>query len=216
MGEDGKAAAVMRPRPPQSLFSIESAADGITFMPAPELLAWLTATFIEEGAPLENEDHAHLRYARLACLWTTVPNGRAGRTIVGQAEFGQNIGGMGKWQRGRAEQQILEWFGVWPDFLLTFFAPYCDQCSDVEFCALVEHELFHCGQERDEFGMPRFRKSSGMPAFALRGHDVEEFIGVVRRYGADSTGVRALVSAAAEGPTVAAANIGAVCGTCQR
>jgi len=205
-----------RPRPPQSLFSIESASDGITFLPAPELLEWLTATFIADGAPLQNEDHAHLQVAKLACLWTTVPNGRAGRTIIGQAEFGQNIGGMGKWQRGRAEQQILEWFGFWPDFLLTFFAPYADSCGDAEFCALVEHELYHCGQERDEFGLPRFKKSTGMPAFTIRGHDVEEFVGVVRRYGADAAGVRHLVDAASEGPTVAVADIGFACGNCQR
>lgn len=205
-----------RPRPPASLFSIESTTDGVTFAPAPDLLGWLTSTFIEEGAPLENEDHAHLRYAKLACLWTTVPNARAGRTIIGQAEFGATIGGMGRWQRGRAEQQILEWFGFWPDFLLTFFAPYADECGDAEFCALVEHELYHCGQERDEFGLPRFKKSTGMPAFCMRGHDVEEFVGVVRRYGADAAGVRAMIEATRESPGVAVADIATCCGTCQK
>lgn len=176
----------------------------------------MAGTFIDEGAPLENPDHFHLRFARIAALWTRLPNGRAGRTIVGQAEFGQNIGGMGKWQRGRAEQQILEWFGVWPDFLLTFDAEYAQTCEDATFCALVEHELSHCGQERDEFGMPRFKKSTGAPAFCLRGHDVEEFVGVVRRYGADAAGVRAMIDAAAEGPTVASADISFACGNCQR
>jgi hypothetical protein len=38
--------------------------------------------------------------------------------------------------------------------------------DDATFCALVEHELSHCGQERDEFGMPRFKKSTGLPAFS--------------------------------------------------
>lgn len=220
MDQDREAAiltrALARPRPPVSLFSIDSSIEGVRFVPAPELGAWAVATFIAEGALLANEDHAHLRYARLAFLWTTAKNSRVGRTIVGQAEFGQNIGGMGKWQRARAEQQILEWFDFWPDFLLTFFAPYADECSDAAFCALVEHELYHCGQERDEFGLPRFKKSTGAPAFTMRGHDVEEFVGVVRRYGADAAGVRALVDAANEAPTVAAADICAVCGTCQR
>jgi Putative phage metallopeptidase len=217
MAEDGKPAGLIgRPRPPQSLFSIESTADGVTFVPAPELEQWAFATFINEGAPLENPDHAHLRHAGVSMLWTSMPNGRAGRTIIGQAELGQNIGGMGKWQRGRAEQQILEWFGVWPDFMLTFFAPYADECGDAEFSALVEHELYHCGQERDEFGMPRFKKSTGAPAFCMRGHDVEEFNGVVRRYGADAAGVRAMIDAAAEGPTIATADIGFACGNCQR
>lgn len=205
-----------RPRPPASLFSIDSAIDGLTFVPAIDLETWLRATFIDEDATLCNEDHAHLRYARIACLWTTVENSRNGRTIIGMAEFGQNIGGMGKWQKARAHQQIYEWFDYWPDFLLTFSASYADACSDAQFCALVEHELYHCGQERDEFGLPRFKKSTGGPAFTMRGHDVEEFVGVVKRYGADAAGVRDLIEAATHPPTVAVADISSACGSCQR
>lgn len=205
-----------RPRPPQSLLSIEGAVDGVTFALAPDLVQWISATFLEEGAPLENPEHIHLRDAQIGALWTTVENGRNGRTIVGQAEMGQHIGGMGKWNRAKAEQQAMEWFGCVPDFIITLYAPYADQCSDASFCALVEHELLHCAQERDEFGMPRFKKSTGMPAFCMRGHDVEEFVDVVRRYGADATGVRALIDAAADGPTIAAAEIDFACGNCQR
>lgn len=214
MADDALIAA--RPRPPASLFSIENITDRVNFVPAPDLTEWMLATFISEDAPLHNPDHAHLAYARLACLWTTLDNSRNGRTIIGQAEFGQNIGGMGKWQKGRAEQQIIEWFDYWPDFLLTFSASYADGCSDAQFCALVEHELYHCGQERDEFGLPRFKKSTGAPAFCMRGHDVEEFVGVVRRYGADAAGVRDLVDAATQVPTVAVADISSACGNCQR
>jgi hypothetical protein len=141
---------------------------------------------------------------------------RNGRSIVGQAELGSTIGGMGKWTRARAEQQIVEWFGSVPDFVITLFAPYADQCDDASFVALVEHELYHCSQQRDEFGMPRFKKSTGMPAFCMRGHDVEEFVGVVRRYGADAAGVRAMIDAAAEGPTIASAGIGFACGNCPK
>lgn len=36
--------------------------------------------------------------------------------------------------------------------LLTFEAEYAASCSDAEFMALVEHELYHAGQERDVFG----------------------------------------------------------------
>lgn len=205
-----------RPRPPQFLFSIESVTDGISFIPAPDLVEWISATFLEEGAPLENPEHAHLRHASIGVLWTMVPNGRGGRSIVGQAELGQNIGGMGKWTRAKAEQQAVEWFGSVPDFIITLFAPYADSCSDASFCALVEHELSHCGQERDEYGVPRFKKSTGMPAFCMRAHDVEEFVGVVRRYGSDATGVTALIEAAQAGPIIAAAEIGFACGTCQR
>jgi Putative phage metallopeptidase len=210
----GEPGAVARPRPPASLLSIDGVVDGKSFVPALDLVEWISATFLEEGAPLENLEHAHLRMASIGALWTTTENVRNGQSIVGQAELGQHIGGMGKWNRAKAVQQAEEWFGCVPDFILTFYAPYADSASDATFCALVEHELSHCGQENDEFGIPRFKKSTGMPAFCMRPHDVEEFISVVRRYGSDAAGVRAMIDAAAEGPTIAAADIGFACGNC--
>ncbi|WP_412549259.1 putative metallopeptidase [Sinorhizobium medicae] len=35
-------------------------------------------------------------------------------------------------------------------------------------------------------------RACGSPVFTIRGHNVEEFIGVVRRYGADAAGIRAI------------------------
>lgn len=52
-----------------------------------------------------------------------------------------------------------------------------------------------------------------MPKLKLRGHDVEEFVGVVRRYGA-SEEVQAIIDAASEKPEVARLNISRACGTC--
>lgn len=213
MGEDGAETELNRPRPPEHLFSIENVLDGLQFVPAPDLVEWAFATFINEGAPLENEDHAHLRSARIGALWTSVENARQGRMVVGQAELGKPQGTMGRWARARAEQQICDWFDCVPDFILTFSAPFMVEQSDATFCAIVEHELYHCGQERDEFGMPRFNRM-GMPAFAMRGHDIEEFVGVVRRYGAEASGVAAMIAAAAEAPLIAAADIAHVCGNC--
>lgn len=199
-----------RPRPPQSL--TEHSVWG-EFRPAPELEAWARSSFIEDGAKLHNPDHTHLRFARLGFLWTNVPNGRGGRAIVGQCELGVPQA-MGKWAKARAEQQLREFFGPAPvDFVLTFDAHYADKCGDAEFCALVEHELYHAGQARDVFGAPAFKKAGG-PKFAMRGHDVEEFVGVVRRYGAAAAGVQPLVDAALMGPKVARAAIAGVCGTC--
>jgi putative metallopeptidase len=100
--------------------------------------------------------------------------------------------------------------------VMTFDASYASICSDAQWCALVEHELSHCGVERDVYGAPKFRKSTGMPAFTLRGHDVEEFVGVVRRYGAAAAGVQAMIDAAAGGPTITQADIDFACGNCKR
>jgi hypothetical protein len=198
-----------RPRPPPEVLDPL----GDAFIPAPELLSWAVETFIVEDAPLRNEDHAHLEHATLAFLWTGVSNVRQGRRILGQAELGQPRGTMGKWPKARAEQQLIGWFGDVPDFLITIEAANAEHCDDDEFCALIEHELYHCGQERDEFGAPKFTQD-GRPKFGMRGHDVEEFVGVVRRYGADAAGVRALVDAAMGKPAVARASIQGVCGTC--
>jgi hypothetical protein len=209
-----EASRLKRPAPPAAMLDPENF-ETPTFAPAPELETWLRSTFIEEGGPLQNDDHFHLRMAQIGVLWTSVENGRHGRRVVGQAERGEPAA-MGKWARARAELQIAQWFGAIPDFILTFDASYTAICSDAQWCALCEHELSHCGVERDMYGAPKFKKSTGLPSFTLVGHDVEEFIGVVRRYGADATGVRALVDAANATPTVAAAAIGAACGSCKR
>ncbi|WP_244622297.1 putative metallopeptidase [Bradyrhizobium ivorense] len=170
-------------------------------------------TFINEGSPLTNADHAHLSDARIGVLWTSVENGKHGRAIVGQAQL-CGAGGSDKWAKGRIEQQLTEWFGSVPDFVITLFAPFAAQANDATFCALVEHELSHCAQEVDEFGSPKFTRNG--PSYCMRGHDIEEFVGVVARYGADASGVRALVDAANAGPTIAAADITFACGNCQR
>lgn len=205
-----------RPRPPAELLdtSYDSERPLRRFAPAPELVEWITAMFVAEDARLCNEDHAHLQFARIGALWTNVPNSRSGRAIVGQAEYLRNAGGViGKWVRAAREQQLEEWFGEVPDFLLTFDADYAALCRDDELCALVEHELYHCGIERDADGAPRFSET-GQPIFGLRGHDVEEFVGVVRRYGADAAHVRELVEAAGRAPEVAPVSIAAACGSC--
>jgi hypothetical protein len=108
---------------------------------------------------------------------------------------------------------VEEWFGAMPDFLLTFSAPAAHDMDDASFCALVEHELYHCAQKMDQYGMPKF-KEDGSPSFAIRGHDVEEFVGVVARYGAIDPGVAAMVEVAGRQPLMRAASIAGACGTC--
>lgn len=110
---------------------------------------------------------------------------------------------------------MREWFGRVPEYLITLAADFCATCSDTDFCALVEHELYHVAQKRDAFGFPAF-KEDGTPKLGIVGHDVEEFVGVARRYGVgDPGGALASLAAAARGtPEVSRAKIAGACGTC--
>lgn len=205
---------MMRPQPPEEFVDFDDIDTIDRFESAPDLLAWIRATFLDEGSRLYNPDHQHLQQARLGTLWTNCDNSKQMRSVVAQAELMPPMA-MGKWQRARAIQQVEDWFEGMPDFLLTFSAPAAAGMDDTSFCALVEHELYHCGVKLDEFGGPKF-KQDGTPAFAMRGHDVEEFVGVVARYGADAAGVSAMIDAAQCAPLIGRAAIAGVCGTCLR
>jgi len=196
-----------RPRPPAHLF------DRLLqpFEPDQACEQWIRQTFINPDGPLFNPDHEHLQSAVIGVLWTIEQQTRHMRSVVGQAEITQFQGN--KWSRGRQEQQMVAWFGMVPDFVLTFDALFCEQCDDATWCALVEHELYHCGQQTDGLGTPKFRKD-GTPAFGIRGHDVEEFVGVVRRYGPTGR-VAEMVRAAQGEPEVKRVHIEGACGTCR-
>ncbi len=184
--------------------------------PDPELREWIYTNYIEDTGPLYSDDHDHLQHASIGVLWSTEPNTRQGRAIIGQAEIPAKSTMGGKWLRARVMQQLADWFGEIPDFLITLDANYCAVCPNVDFLALVDHELTHCAQDRDAFGMPKFNKQTGMPTFTMRGHDVEEFVSVVRRFGVGAAGAeaKALVEAAQSKPEIGAANIAKACGTC--
>nr|WP_199538428.1 putative metallopeptidase [Duganella sp. BJB475] len=180
------------------------------FAPAPEVLRWARAEILTEGGQLHNPDHEHLEYADIQFLWAPEGFQRKGRTVLGYCE--EVLFRCDAWQKGRQQQQMADWFGMVPQFLITLDARHCLGCSDVEFCALVDHELYHIAQELDEFGSPKFNKY-GQPALCMRGHDCEEFIGVVRRYGPGED-VQRLIDAASKAPEVAKLNIARACGTC--
>jgi hypothetical protein len=201
-----------RPQPPAEMFQLVGAP---AFVAAPDLARWALDTFIEDGATLQNEEHVHLQHAKLGFCWTCVGNSRNGIRVVGQCEIMPPMA-MGKWAKARAEQQIEEWFGYVPDFLITLDAYYAAQADDATFCSLAEHELLHAGQDRDIYGAPKFRKS-GKPAFALRGHDVQEFVSIVRRYGAGAAAgaTLQLVEAAKARPLIGSAQASQACGTCK-
>ncbi|MCP3791571.1 putative metallopeptidase [Pseudomonas sp. N2-11] len=195
-----------RPTPPADLLDQIF----LTLRPASEVWGWINAEILADTGSLHNPDHAHLLDANVQVLWASHSFAKQGRTVLGQAE--QVMIRAGGWQKARQEQQMREWFGEGPQFLITLAADYCAQCTDAEFCALVEHELYHIAQATDQYGAPKFTQD-GLPKLEMRGHDVEEFVGVVRRYGA-SHDVQQLIDAASRPPEVAKINIARACGTC--
>ncbi|KVU48209.1 hypothetical protein WK69_10905 [Burkholderia ubonensis] len=203
--------AQRRPAPPDLLFDDSNWIRNI--VPADGVAEWVNETFLRDGAPLHNPDHAHLIDADIAYLWAAVENVRQMRRVVGQCE--EVMIRAGGWQRARQEQQLCEWFGRVPAFLITLDAHYARECNDLQWCGLVEHELYHIGQRLDEFGAPAFTKG-GLPKLGIRGHDVEEFVGIVRRYGVGGGAgdTAKLVDAARRAPEVGHADIARACGTC--
>ncbi|PHN28956.1 putative metallopeptidase [Pseudomonas sp. ICMP 561] len=200
-----------RPMPPASLLELSDLSDfGIRLTPAPEVWEWLQAEILADTGSIHNEDHAHLIDADIQVMWASSSYGKQGRTVLGQAE--QVMFRAGGWQKARMEQQMRDWFGDIPTYIITLAADYCAQCSDEDFCALVEHELYHIAQAKDQYGAPKFTQE-GLPKLEMRGHDVEEFVGVVRRYGA-SPEVQELVDAANKPAEVGKLNISRACGTC--
>lgn len=206
--DDVKRALELRPAPPT-----EVARDvPQRFVPDSRFADWIKATFVTASGALANMDHEHLADASLGVLWTNAINVTKQRMVLATAEIPQTMGSA--WKRARAEQQVHDWFGAEIDFLLTFYAPDMAELDNRSFCAVVEHELYHCAQAKDAYGAPRFDQKSGRPIYAIRGHDVEEFTGVVRRYGATSPDVRALVQAANAVPLIGEKPIDLACGTC--
>jgi hypothetical protein len=194
-----------RPQPP---------AAGFMIMPAPELFQFAYKTFLNPESPLYNPDHRHLqsfRYPEIAFLWAGSGFIKQGRIILGETEkLMINASG---WKKARQELQMYEWFGDLPSFIITLSADFCRTCSDADFCALFEHELYHIAQKLDMYGTPKFNRNTGQPELEMRGHDVEEFVGVARRYGA-SDDVKRLVKVVNDGPELSRADIAHGCGTC--
>ncbi len=199
------------PEPPRSLLEVSGFPQ---FKPAKALNHFIAATILNEQSELFNQDHIHLIAADIGFLWTNWPNKRNMKRVVGEAEMPNPKGGA--WQKARAERQLMDWFGGIPDFVITLSADHRAECSDIEFLALLEHELYHCGHAVDAFGMPRFRRSDGRPIFGIRGHDIEEFNGVVRRYGADAAGMDRVefVNVVLQGPEIGPVRVRALCGNC--
>lgn len=206
---------LQRPMPPPYIGQFHDGSKwSVDFIPAPDLRDWVQRTFVAGTGPLHNPAHRHLDGADLEFMWAADGFERAGRTVVGTAE--QVSFRAGGWQKRRQEQQMCDWYGRVPGFLITISAGFALSCTDAQFCMVLEHELHHVDHATDKYGAPAFDRETGKPKLAIRGHDVEEFVDVVRRYGTGPSiqPLAALVAAAQAGPEVGEAAIAGACGVC--
>lgn len=202
--------AVDRPMPPAECAEDEPE----TFVPSVAFADWIRATFLLGDGPLANDDHGHLVDAHIGVLWTNAINVSKQREVIGTAEIpNANAGG---WRKARFELQLRQWFGSVPHFVLTFSAPECERLDDRAFCALVSHELYHCAQALDRYGSPKFNSVTGEPIYAIRDHDVSQFIGVIEQFGMTSEEERRFVRAALAKPRFDGPTIDIACGVCMR
>jgi hypothetical protein len=154
------------PAPSPSLLEIADLCySGIRLTPAPNVWEWIHAEIVTDTGSLHNEDHAHLIDAGIAVIWASSSFEKAGRRL-GQAE--QVAFRAGGWQKARMEQQMRDWFGDVPTFIITLAADYCSTCSDTEFCALIEHELYHLAQATDQYGCVSLHQGGRAEAEASR------------------------------------------------
>ena len=191
------------PKPPRSFVDIGGSSE---FGPAPELKAWAIATFIDENSPLYNEDHEHLADAKFLFVWSRASIKSKGARVIGTASTGKQRGGMGA--KEFLESFYQDWFesedpeeneGL-PDFIITIDANYVEEASPLAICALIEHELYHCDVRRDEDGEPLYIRAQ--VTYKMRGHDIEEFFGVARRYGAATVQLMQLKNILGRSPEV--------------
>ena len=177
-----------------------------------DLKDWVVDSFLEQGSKFYNPEHSHLLSAEIGYLWSNVPNVKRMRRIIGQAQTGKAMA-KGKWAKAREEFQVKQWFGCEPDFIITLDALAWIGISEIQRLALIDHELYHCAQAVDGFGLPKFSKTTGRPIFAIRGHDVEDFIGVARRWGAVDKNLEEFSFALNSRPEFNPAEIAQMCGT---
>ncbi len=102
--------------------------------------------------------------------------------------------------------------------MITLDAKYIAAAPHINFLAILDHELYHAGHKLDEWGQKSYYKTTGKPKFGLRGHDVEEFVGVWMRYGfrvGAGDSVKLMVAGKGK-PSIGKADIQKLCGNCSK
>lgn len=141
--------------------------------------------------------HLHEGEATILFLMREVPKEKACRMVLGEMclpKFGGALGPVACWLLARLCNGM-------PDFVMVLDAAWWVQAPPIQREALVFHELEHAIHARDRDGELKF-DPDGRPVWALRGHDLEEFDSVVRRYGAWLPDVQRFIGALRDGNAI--------------
>jgi hypothetical protein len=126
--------------------------------------------------------HAHLCDAKIVLAWcfSWKPN-KDGQLILGQCRKASDLDR----QMHSYDITILLNYHAWTEVNFT----------DLHKRALLDHELCHADLDYDKDGEPR-EDAHGRKIYRIRRHDLEEFRGIVERYGCWKGDIEAFVQAA--------------------
>ena len=124
------------------------------------------------------EDHADLAQAEIRYIFRDKAPRSRGRAVLGRA---RKITGLNRWLIQGDEDDL-------PLFVIEISQDTWEDLTDEGRRALVDHELSHLVVTTDD---------DGALVGGLRGHDLEEFVGVVERHGLWKADVAAMGTAAA-------------------
>lgn len=138
--------------------------------------------------------------ANIDWLFRTSEKIKAGRRVLGTCYVKPKVQGD---LSPLFDDLLTRLLGRIPDFLIVLDLAYWNEASPLQREILCHHEILHASQAKDLFGAPKFDRD-GLPVWALRAHDLEEFNDVVRRYGVHSEDVEAFLHAITENMEAAA------------
>lgn len=131
------------------------------------------------------DDHVHLQQATVGYMFRDDELRRRGDVIHAEAILVERI-----LQSEKRYARIVKWailrilkLDELPHFLILIDRNIWEGYSIEEKVALIDHELSHCDQDREEDGETTKLHKDGTPCWRIRGHDLEEFCGVVARNG---------------------------------
>ncbi len=144
----------------------------------------------------ESEQFSDLRTGEAVILFLmrTETKIKAQMVVLGEMSLPRFQGGLaslGTWLLAKV-------CGELPDYVMILDAEWWEQADAPKREALVFHELMHAAIKVDKEGEPKFT-DDGKPVWDIRGHDIEEFNEVARRYGAWSPAIESFARAVLEG-----------------